>query len=478
MVTRRVKVILALGMLLACAAWGAAAEVAPEEVGVVAPRVPGLVPETLSLEQAIAIALDYNPGVAAAEQGVWASRGQLTQALSALQPRLDVVAQRSTPVNLPPFSFQNRGTTYSTNFSLSQALYTAGSLQKGAAAAREALRGAEGSYQRARQQTAFAVRQAYYAVLTSEEGVKVAAEVVSSAQEHLRVARLHYEAGVAPQYDVLAAEARVARVEQELISARAGRDTAWANLGTVLGVSIPQGTRLTTPPAVAMGEASLEELTREALEGRPDLKVATAGTAAARAQVLIAKAARQPTISAAISYTLIPKVVIPGEQLGAPPGTELVVAQNSGDVAFTASWSLFNGGQLTGQIRTAEARMREAQQAVDGLKLQIGLEVKSAYLALEAARAQLLAAQKEAEQAQEAHRIATLRYEEGVGTSVEILDAEANLEGARTRLNQARFGLNLAVALLDLAVGRGFYGAVPATPTGSKMSAAAEEPRK
>ncbi|MBE9566390.1 MAG: TolC family protein, partial [Proteobacteria bacterium] len=55
--------------------------------------------------------------------------------------------------------------------------------------------------------------------------------------------------------------------------------------------------------------------------------------------------------------------------------------------------------------------------------------------------------------AQEAHRIATLRYQEGVGTSVEILDAEAALEGAKTRLNGALFGLNLAVAQLDLAGG-------------------------
>jgi len=451
-----------LVVLLATSSCLALAEEAPPDAGAVAPARPGVIPETLSLEEAIEVALQYNPGVGVAEQGVWVSRGQLTQALSALQPRLDVSAQRSTPVNLPPFSFQSPGTTYATNFTLSQAIYTGGSAQKGAAAAGDLLRGSQAAYQRTRQQIAFAVRQTYYGVLTAEQAVKVAQDVVSSAQEHLRVAKLRYQAGVAPQYDVLAAEARVARVEQELISAGAGRATAWASLSTVLGVAIPAGTKLSTPPSVAPAEVGLAELTEEALGKRPDLGVVAAQVAAAKGQLLIARAARQPTISGSISYTVLPKTTIPGEQFGLEPGSELVVSQSSGTVALAAYWSLFNGGLVTGQIRTAEARQREAEQMLESLKLQIGLEVRQAYFALEAARAQLLAAQKEVDQAREAHRIATLRYQEGVGTSVEILDADATLEGARTRLNQATYGLNLAVAQLDLAVGRGFAAPVRA----------------
>jgi len=121
---------------------------------------------------------------------------------------------------------------------------------------------------------------------------------------------------------------------------------------------------------------------------------------------------------------------------------------------LAANWSLFNGGEVTAKIRSAEAQLRRSQNELTALQLQVELEVKSACLLLESAAAQKRAAEKEVEQATEAHRIATLRYQEGVGTSVEVLDAEANLSGARTRLNAAIYNLNLAVANLDLAVGR------------------------
>jgi len=439
--------------------------VAPQDVGPVAPERSAAVPQELSLDQAVAIALEYNPQVTVAEQGVWVDRGLLLQALSFLMPRVQVSANRVTPVDLPPFSFQKRGTTYSTDFSLTQKIYTGGSVQKGVEAARKVLQGAEQAFQRARQQVAFSVRQSYYAVLTSEEAVRVAQDVVSSAQEHQRVARLRYEAGVAPQYDVLAAEARVARVEQERISAQSGRDTAWASLATVLGVTVPGGTKLSTPLPMEVAPSGLADLITEALAQRPDLKIALAGVAVAKAQVAIARAARQPTITGSINWNLQPKVTIPGEQLGRAAGSSLVVSQNQGSVAVSASWDLFTGGFVYGGIRVAEARQRQAEQSVEGLRLQVGLDVKSAYFALQGAQAQLTAARKEVEQAQEAHRIAGLRYQEGVGTSVEILDAEATLEGARTRLNQAAYGLNLAFAQLDLATGRDYFAPVPSSPT-------------
>jgi outer membrane protein TolC len=217
-----------------------------------------------------------------------------------------------------------------------------------------------------------------------------------------------------------------------------------------MGVPIPPGTQLTTPRPVTWEQADFDALQAEAQANRPDLAAAEGQVAAARAQLAIAKAARQPTVAASIAYSLIPKTTV---ELGEPP-TEIVISQNTGTIALSASWSLFNGGQVEGEISQAQAQLRQAEDGVTGLKQQIELDVTSAYTSLSAARAQVAAAQKEVAQAQEAFRVATIRYEEGVGTSVEILSAEADLADAKTRLNQAIFGLNLAVAQLDLALGR------------------------
>ena len=407
---------------------------------------------TLSLDEAIALAMEHNPQVGAAAQGVNLAKGNLTQALSYVQPRLDMTTIRSTPVGISSF-FQSAGTTWETDFSLSQLIYTGGALSSAVKAADEYLKGAEGGSERTRQEIAFAVRQSYYRVLTAQEQVKVSEEVVSSAEEHLRVAKLRYEAGVAPQFDVLAADANVARVEQGLIAAQADLSIGWEALSTVLGVRVSDQTRLTTPPAAEVPEVDPEGLKTEALSGRSDLLAVKASVSAGAALLSVARSARQPTVSASVSYGLRPKTTISGDVLGAP-GTELVVSQNSGEVAVVANWSLFNGGQVTGGIRAAEAQLHQAEKNLETLQLQVQLDVMSAYLMLRSAASQVKAAQKEVDQANEAHRIAVLRYQEGVSTSVEVLDAEASLGGAKTRLNSAIYGLNLAVASLDLAAGR------------------------
>jgi outer membrane protein TolC len=408
----------------------------------------GVVPSTLSVEQAVEIGVRYNPQVSASGEAVKVADSQLIQAVSQLLPRLNVETSRVTPVH--PSIFQSPESTWQTTFSFSQLLYTGGALSAGVKAAEQFRGGAAGSHRRTQQEIAFRVRAAYYAVLTAEEGVTVNQQVVDSAAETLRVARLRYGAGVAPQFDVLSAEARVARVEQGLIAAKVARDIAWASLSTVMGVPIPPGTQLTTPRPVTWEQADFDALQAEAQANRPDLAAAEGQVAAARAQLAIAKAARQPTVAASIAYSLIPKTTV---ELGEPP-TEIVISQNTGTIALSASWSLFNGGQVEGEISQAQAQLRQAEDGVTGLKQQIELDVTSAYTSLSAARAQVAAAQKEVAQAQEAFRVATIRYEEGVGTSVEILSAEADLADAKTRLNQAIFGLNLAVAQLDLALGR------------------------
>lgn len=464
-VARQLKPSLAIAALMFVLSLPCFAEIAPQDVGPIAPERSAAVPQELSLDQAVAVALGYNPQVTVAEQGVWVNRGLLLQALSGYMPRFDITSARTTPVNLPPFTFERPGATYTTTFTLSQQLYTSGSVKNQVKAARNTLQGSEQAFQRSRQEIAFRVRGAYYAVLTAEEGVKVQQDVVSSAQEHLRVAQLRYDAGVAPKYDVLAADARVARVQQQLISAQADLDTAWAGLATVMGVTLPGGTKLSTPLPEEIKEVSLSDLTTQAIDQRPDLKTAIAGVAAAKAEVDVVRAARLPTISGSITYSLQPKTAISGSELGLPASTELVVSQNSGAIAVSATWNLFNGGFIYGSIRSAQARQRQAEQAVEQLRLQIGLDVKTAYFAFQSAQGQMLAAHKEVEQAQEAHRVATLRYEEGVGTSVEILDAEATLQDARTRLNQSVFGLNLSLAQIDFAAGRDYFAPVPSSPT-------------
>jgi outer membrane protein len=412
---------------------------------------PSPVPHELTIRDAIAIALRNNPTVAIAQQDVRAAAGGVMQAASALMPHAQADVQRTTPVDLPPFSFQARGSTWQTTFTVSWLLYSWGAARNGYRAARSLTAAAEQTYTRTDEQIAYNVRQNYYAVLTARAGVDVQQEVLNSAQENLRVARLRYEAGVAPQYDVLAAEARVASVQQELVAAQGRLDVAWAALAQVLGVPIPPGTVVATPPAATPAGTDLPTLLETAFAQRADLQAAEFQMYAAERRLAATRVGALPTVSSVVSYTFLPSTSI---DLGIPGAPPVVVSQNSGFIALAISWPMFTAGLVEGETETARARYQQAQENVQSVRNQIDFGVRSAYFLVQSAQAQITAGEKEVTQATEALRIANLRYREGVGTSVEVLQAEVSLQDARTRLNEAVFTLNLAVAGLDLAVGR------------------------
>ncbi len=275
-------------------------------------------PPTLSLDEAISLALEHNPQLAAVEEDISSARQTVLQAVAVAHAHLDVTTMRMTPVDLPEFSFQSPDSTWQTDFSLSQLLYAGGAVGKGIDAAKRHVASAQSIYERTRQQIAFKVRQAYYRVLTAEEQVQVSEEVVNSAKEHLRVARLRYDAGVAPEFDVLAAEAYVARVEQALIAAKTELSISREALNTVLGVRLSDDTRLVAPPTAEIPEVDPDTLEAEALAQRPDIAAARALVTVNEARVGVERAARKPTITAGMSYSLRPKTTIPGDLFGIP----------------------------------------------------------------------------------------------------------------------------------------------------------------
>ena len=415
--------------------------------------------KALTLEEAVAIALRNNPAVEIANQEIKANLGVVLQAESRAYPRLEVSTTRTTPVDQPEFSFQSQGTSWATDFSLTQPLWTWGAVAKGVKAAEELLSSSRKLYVRAQDQVAFAARQAYFGVLTAQEAVKVQYEVLAAAKEQQRIAGLRHEAGVAPKYDVLAAEARVARVEQQVATAAGALSITWANLSRVLGVPLADDTTLSSAQPATAEPPSLAELVAEAQANRPDVLATRALVAANEAGLAVARTGNLPSIGGVISYSLRPKTTI-----SLDTETEVTISQNSGYIALAANWSLFNGGEVFGEVTAAEARLEQSRQGLRQLGLQVESEVKNAYYVIETTRAQVTAAQKEVEQAQEAKRIADLRYQEGVSTSVEVLDAQTQLGDAKNRLIAATSNLSIALAELDLAAGRSLAQALPPGP--------------
>ncbi|GBD30562.1 hypothetical protein HRbin32_01670 [bacterium HR32] len=160
---------------------------------------------------------------------------------------------------------------------------------------------------------------------------------------------------------------------------------------------------------------------------------------AARAGVDLARSGGKPNVALAAQYDLTGNT--PSNLFGA------------WSVTLAVTLSLYDGGITRERVREAELRLQQLEVLQAQARQRAELEVRQAWLALQQAGPELAAAERAAEQAREALRIARVRFEAGVGTSLELVTAQAQLAQAEVGLAVARFNQNLARSQLLLASG-------------------------
>jgi outer membrane protein len=123
-------------------------------------------------------------------------------------------------------------------------------------------------------------------------------------------------------------------------------------------------------------------------------------------------------------------------------------------VGVNLTWPLFQGGLTAGQSREAKANIEAAAAQLAQERLSIGVEVEQARLGIEAAKVVILAANDAETNARERFRLAEGRYESGVGSIIELDDAQLALLSAGAQKVQAAYDLAVARAELLSALGR------------------------
>jgi outer membrane protein TolC len=416
-------------------------------------------PRRISFNDVVPAVVQQNLQLRAAALDVAVASAQLAQARGGRLPQVTVSGSyaRTQQVAGQTLSFPNPfGPTppvitvtlpspdpnvYTARLLLQFPLYTGGRVESQIALAEANLRGAQATFERTKEQVVFAAEQVYLQALLAQENVAAGQRALDQANESLRVAQARLSAGAAPQFDVLQAEVAVANAQQGLVRARAGVTGAQNNLNAAL--NLPQATPLQftdelTPRPV---DGTLPDAIARALRERADLIAVQSRLAAAQASIDLAASGGRPAVSLGAAYD--------------------VNNANGQSTSLNGAWSLtlgvtlsaFDGGITQARIREAQARLEQLKVVEAQTRQQIELEVRQAWLALEQAAGELTAATRAVEQGREAARIASVRYEAGVGTSLEVLSAQASLAQAELALASARFDQNLGRIQLMLATG-------------------------
>jgi len=288
---------------------------------------------------------------------------------------------------------------------------------------------------------AYQTAEAYITVLQLGTLREVAQTSVTQLQANLTQAKALKDAGILFDVDILRIEAQIAALEQQVLEAEVGAETARRGLALLLG--LPDGTDLelapvdTSPPVLAWTE---DDAVTKAKQQRPEAKVADARIEQAEKGVDLAKGEYLPTVNAIATYTHT-------------EGQDAFGDPDSAFVGVVLDWNLWDWGNRGSKVDQARSGVRSAKKFRASLDDQLAFDVRSKWLAATTKRKTLEVAEKGLTAAEEAHRLQNVRFAGGAGTTTEVIDAESEVSRARSQATIARYQYLVSWMALVRAVG-------------------------
>ncbi|OYZ01075.1 MAG: transporter [Methylophilales bacterium 16-45-7] len=419
----------------------------------------------LSLAEVANTSLCNNP----LTQELWAStRAQAAQlgiAKSAYLPTLNNTT--STNGNIAGNDSQTRSNPYfnlNNSLAASYLLYDFGNRNATLENARQLLLAASASQNSTIQTVLLTATVAYYKVQANLAAVKAALQAESASLESFKAAEARYKAGVATPADKLQAQTSYAQLTLTRITSEGNLQNAYGNLANVMGLAANQPILLKEnayqSPANILEDVNV--MITQAADRRPDLIASEAQLKAAQANIDANIAAAKPSISVGVSNQW-------------QDGNSLSSSNNS-SLGLTVSIPLFAGYAPSYRIRAAEAQadLRAAQR--DRLKLQISLDVWTAYQNLRTAVQSVTASEVLVKSAEESYRLNLGRYKAGLSNIIDTLNAQSALASAQQQNIQASLNANIARATLAQAMGTLDSAMIQSLPTTATVTTQSSRP--
>ena len=283
---------------------------------------------------------------------------------------------------------------------------------------------------------------AFYQVHANKAILNASIETERLYQESFKSAEAKYIAGVATPADKLQAQTSFANATLTKIKNEGILKVAYGNLANIMGV--PASMRLEIADAKLdaipeMVDQDIEALIEQARLQRPDLVASEAQLKASLAKIEIAKADSKPTVSVNLSNT-------------GSDDSNAAFSSNSA-IGLSVSIPLFAGYKPSYLIRSAEATAELNASQRDQLKLQVSLDVWTAYQNLKTANESITASNVLVLSAEESSRVALGRYKEGVGNIIDTLNAQSALANAKQQKIQSILNWNIARTTLAQSIG-------------------------
>jgi outer membrane protein len=400
----------------------------------------------LTLVEAEAIALRSHPSLSSAFLGQEVAKSQTAQQRSAYYPTASAnvtstAADNGTVVAAGLLQTSSLNTRFAAGANLLQLVTDFGRTASLISAAKFRYQAASDNVMNVRAEILLLVRRAYFGVLGAEAVQRAAAATLKSRQLTLRQVSALAQSSLRSTLDVTFAEVVTSEAQLAVDQADNDLQSSRAALAASLGMETIENLVLDDLDAPAPLNANLDSLVASALRERPDLNLLEHNRDAAYQVARAEKKLSYPTVSLLATA-------------GAIPEHDRTIARDHYEAAgLNINIPVFNGGLFAARRSEALSRAQGADKDVQTLSLQISRDVRTAWYNANNAFRRLSVTARLVEQSRRAVHLAQARYDAGLGSIVELNQAETSQIAAEINAAGAKYDYLSRRTELDFASG-------------------------
>ena len=404
----------------------------------------------LTLEEGLKIVADTGRDVKIARSDEDVARSSVSLARAPWLPSVDLYGNETWLRYQPEALFgaqavptaQDRFLTYGVR--ATQILYDFGKTSSSIDAATYGLKAREIETVRAKNRSALEFIIAYYDLLEAEKLLQVAGEDVQRYEAHKKDADVRYNAGVVTRNEVLEADVTLADSRQRYLTADNLRSLRASRVNSLLLRPLNEAVQLEEVKKTPSAGITLDQAWAAAETESPEIQIIDAGIRAKEESVKSVQAEYMPNFFLSGGYEY--------------QENQFMVHQDNWSLIAGVNINLSSGGATSSRVGMGKGELLSLRITRDKILDAVRLDVKSAYLDLQSSMQKIEVMKTSVASAEENLRIQRLRYQEGVGTAIEVLDAVTLLSSTETNSWRALYGSERAEAGLLYSMGRDLMG--------------------
>jgi len=387
----------------------------------------------LSVDEAVASALESNPEIRAAVRRLSLAQLKTGTARSLDDPML-MMRDWDTPVTKPWDLNQAQ-----LMVSLQQTFPSRLKRDARARLAEDDAGAAAIDLETLRQGVSAEVRKLCIDLMRNADEVRLQARQSSLLKEAQAAALAQYTTGKAPQADVLRAQMALTRLNEQLIELEEERDNARAQLNALMGRPADRAIEISGSYALPAALPSIKELEQAAIEHRPELAALRTQIAKSKDESKLTRLAMKPDFTVGLGYMLM------------PTGS---AARNAYMAEVTMNLPWLNRERHDGEAKQADAATEVSQAELDARAATVFLEIRQAQIAVQAAEKRVkLYRDTLLPQAEAAFKASTAAYQNNRAEFMSLIDAQNLLLEIQTATYKATAAASEGIAQLERAVG-------------------------